>query len=140
MKFRIAHSLVAASLMLGGISALVASPVYAQTTGATRAEVKMDRDAFLAMFRWDEINGQWVMKDGMPMPAGVASREEIKAMRDKFLSMNTWDELNGKYVPVKGAPRDMSKLTREEVKKETEQYLKMYRFVEASSTWVLRSR
>jgi hypothetical protein len=70
----------------------------------------------------------------------VASREEIKAMRDKFLSMNTWDELNGRYVPVKGAPRDMSKLTREEVKKETEQHLKMYRFVEASSTWVLRKQ
>ena len=140
MKFRIAHSLVATSLVLGGAFAVLASPAFAQTAGATRAKVKMDRDAFLSMARWDEIAGQWVIRDDMPMPAGLASRAEIKAMRDKFLSMNTWDENGSTYVPVKGAPRDMSKLSRAQVKMETERYLKMYRFDEPTSTFVLRSR
>jgi hypothetical protein len=140
MKFRFAHSLVATSLVLGGACAMLTSPAFAQTTGAARAQVKMDRDAFLAMARWDEIAGQWVIRDDMPMPAGLASRAEIKAMRDKFLSMNTWDENGSTYVPVKGAPRDMSKLSRAQVKMETERYLKMYRFDEPTSTFVLRSR
>lgn len=138
---RSGQTIAAASLVLG-LSALVAgpSPVHAQGSGLTRAQVKMDRDTFLAMARWDENAGQWVLKDNMPMPEGVASREEIKAMRDKFLSMNTWDDNAGQWVPVKGAPRDMSKLTRAQVKAETARFLKMHRFDEASSTWVSKSR
>jgi hypothetical protein len=139
MKFNINRSLVALSLALG-LSALATGPVHAQTSGSTRAQVKMERDAFLAMARWDETAGNWVLKDNMAMPAGVASREEIKAMRDKFLSMNTWNETNAQWVPVTGAPRDMSKLTREQVKAETTSFLKMHRFDESTSTWVSKTR
>jgi hypothetical protein len=139
MKLFITHSLVAASLALG-LSTLVSEPVQAQTTGTTRAQVKMDRDTFLATMRWDDSFGGWVLKDGMAMPQGLASREEVKAMRDKFLSMHTWDDSNSQWVPVKGAPRDMSKLTREQVKAETIAFLKMYRFDENGSTWVLKNR
>jgi len=139
MKLSIAHSFVAASLALG-LAALVANPVHAQSTGATRAEVKMDRDTFLATMRYDDSFGGWVLKDGMVMPEGVASREEIKAMRDKFLSMHTWDDSAAQWVPMKGAPRDMSKLTREQVKAETAAFLKLYRYNQFGSTWELKSR
>ena len=139
MKFRIAHSFVAASLALGGLSALVASPVHAQGPTATRATVKMDRDTFLSMVRYDHATGYWVLKDDAAMPEGMASRDEIKAMRDKFLSMHTWDPINTTWVPVKGAPRDMSKLTRAQVKTDTERFLKMHRFDERSATWMSRN-
>lgn len=139
MKLIIARSIAAASLVLG-LSALVSGPVFAQGSGVTRAQVKMDRDTFLSMARWDETAGQWVLKDDMPMPQGVASRSEIKAMRDMFLSMHTWSETDGNWVPVKGTPRDMSKLTREQVKTETARFLKMHRFDEPTSTWVSKNR
>ena len=136
MKFRIAHSFVAAGLVLGALSAGFAGPAHAQ--GATQAQVRMDRDAFLAMARYDQTTGQWVLRDEFVMPQGVASREEIRAMRDKFLSMNRWDPVNTKWVPVEGGPRDMSKLSRAEVQAETERFLKMYRFDERSATWMSR--
>ena len=143
MNSRINRSAIVASLVLG-FAAMAAGPSYAQTSaqgsGATRAQVKMDRDTFLAMARWDEVGSRWVLRDDMPMPAGVASRAEVAAMRDKFLSMNTWNETASQYVPVTGAPRDMSKLTRAQVKAETTRFLKMHRFDESSSEWVARGR
>lgn len=138
MKFSITHSLAAASLVLG-MSALVAGPVQAQSSNLTRAQVKMDRDTFLSMARYDEVVGSWVLKD-MAMPQGVPSRDEIKAMRDTFLSMNTWNNEESKWVPVAGAPRDMSKLTRAQVKAETTRFLKMHRFDESTSSWVSKNR
>jgi hypothetical protein len=124
-----------------GLSAFALAPVQAQSSGFTRAQVKMDRDTFLSMARWDESGGTWVLKDNMPMPEGVPSRDEIKAMRDKFISMHNWDENSGQWIPVKGGvPRDMSKLTRDQVKAETVRFLKMYRFDESTSSWVTRGR
>ncbi len=132
MNLSLTRSIAAASLVIG-LSALFAGPVQAQ--GATRAQVKMDRDAFLSMARWDESAGNWVLKDNMAMPEGVASRAEVKAMRDKFLSMNRWNEATSTWVPLGGAPRDMSKLTRAEVEAETIMFLKTHRFDESTSTW-----
>ena len=143
MNIRINRYAIVASLVLG-FAALAAGPSYAQTaaqgSGATRAQVKMDRDTFLAMARWDEVGSRWVLRDDIPMPAGVASRAEVAAMRDKFLSMNTWNETASQYVPVTGAPRDMSKLTRAQVKAETTRFLKPHRFDESNSEWVAKGR
>ena len=147
MNLSFNRSLAAVSLVLG-LGTLVTLPAYAQTpaqtpaqgSGLTRAQVKMDRDAFLAMARWDESAGNWVLKDDAQMPAGVLSRAEVKAMRDKFLSMNKWNESSSQYVPLTGAPREMSKLTREQVKTETVRFLKLYRFDESTSDWVAKSR
>ena len=140
MTNKMTHSFAAAAfiLVLGSL-ATAPTPAQAQGTAATRAQVKMDRDAFLAMARWDENIGNWVLKDDMAMPAGVASRADIKAMRDKFLSMNKWDESAGQWAPMT-APRDMSKLTRAEVKAETLAFLKMHRYDEATSQYVARTR
>ena len=140
MKFSITPSLVAAGLVLG-LSAFTLAPAsaLAQGSSTTRAQIKMDRDTFLSMARWDESGGTWVLKDNMAMPAGVPSSEEVKAMRDTFLSMNAWSEANG-WVPVKGGPRDMSKLTREQVKAEGVAFLKTHRFDESTSTWLAKAR
>lgn len=137
MKPLITPALAAVSVVLG-LACGLPDPAQAQGTGVTRAQVTMDRDAFLAMARWDDSVSNWVLKDGMKMPEGVLSREEVKAMRDKFLSMHTWDDLNSRWVPVGGTPRDMSKLTREQVAAETQMFLKMYRFDERTSSWVTR--
>ena len=135
MSFSINRSFVITGLVLG-LSALAWAPAQAQGSGITRAQVQMERDAFLSMARWDAGADNWVLRDDMPMPKDVKTREEVKAMRDKFLSMHNWDNDNAKWVPVTGAPRDMSKLTREQVAAETARFLKMYRFNERSSEWV----
>lgn len=132
MKASTTLSIVLASLLVS-----VAGATHAQ--GLTREEVKMDRDTFLSMFRWNESTSDWVLKDGMAPPKGVKSREEIKAMRDEFLSMNYWDESSSQFLPVKGGkPREMSNLSRSQVKMETEMFLQTHRFDESTSTWVAK--
>ena len=110
-----------------------------QAQGLTREQVKMDRDAFLALMRWDELTGMWVLKSGMEPPRGVLSRAEVIAMRDQFLRMNVYDDSVGSWVPVK-APRDMSTLSREQVNMETQRFLMMYRYDEQRAEWVARGR
>ncbi len=140
MTSKMTHSFAAAAFVLA-LGSLVAAPTLAQAQGttATRAQVKMDRDAFLSMARWDEIAGNWVLKDDMAMPTGLASRAEIKAMRDKFLSMNKWNENTAEWVPMT-APRDMSKLTRAQVTAETVAFLKSHRYDESTSQYVAKTR
>jgi hypothetical protein len=135
MKPSLGRSILTASLALG-FAAFAASPALAQAGSTTRAQVKMDRDTFLSMARWDEATGNWVLRSDMAMPEGVPTREEIKAMRDQFLSMNRWNESTSQWVPVTGAPRDMSKLSRAQVKTETVQFLKTHRFDEMTRAWV----
>ena len=70
MTSNLTRSFAAAALVLA-LGTLVATPtpVLAQGSTATRAQIKMDRDAFLSMARWDEAMGYWVVRDDMPMPA-----------------------------------------------------------------------
>lgn len=104
MKLSITRSILAAGLVLG-LSAFSLAPAQAQGSTTTRAQVRMERDAFFAMARWNAETDNWVLKDNLPIPDSVLSRNEVKAMRDKFLSTNTWGENNSQWVPVKGAPR-----------------------------------
>ena len=127
-------SLVLATLLMG-----LVGTSNAQSTGTDRERVKMDRDTFLSLMRWDEPMSMWVLKSNMQPPAGVVAREEIKTMRDKFLSMHTWSEVNSDYVAVKGAPRDMKTMTREQVDMETARFNSMFRWDEPSSNWVKKS-
>lgn len=110
-----------------------------QAQGLTREQVKMERDAFLAMMRWDELTGMWVLRQGMEPPKGVMSRAEVIAMRDQFLRMNVYDDTVGSWVPVK-APRDMSTLTRDQVNMETLRFLMTHRYDEQRNEWVSKSR
>lgn len=130
-------SLLTLTLALAASLAAFAAPSEAQ--GLTREQVKMERDAFLALMRWDELTGMWVLKSGMEPPKGVMSRAEVIAMRDQFLRMNVYDDTVGAWVPVK-APRDMSTLTREQVNMETLRFLMMYRYDEQRNEWVSKTR
>jgi len=120
-------------------TALTAIAMPASAQNLTREQVKMDRDSFLALMRWDELTGMWVPKSGMELPKGVMSRAEVLAMRDQFLRMNIYDDTVGSWVPVK-APRDMSTLTREQVNMETLRFLMMYRYDESRNEWISRMR
>jgi hypothetical protein len=126
-------------LTLALATSLLASAVPAQAQGLTREQVKMERDTFLALMRWDELTGMWVLKSGMEPPKGVMSRAEVLAMRDQFLRMNVYDDTVGTWVPAK-APRDMSTLTREQVNMETLRFLMMYRYDEQRTEWVGKMR
>lgn len=127
------------SIFLAAALASAAAPSFAQTATTERTVVKMDRDTFLSLMRWDEPMSMWVLKSNMQPPAGVVPRAEIKSMRDKFLSMNTWSEPNSDYIPIKGAPRDMKTMTREQVDMETARFNMMFRWDEPSSNWVKKS-
>lgn len=120
-------------------AALVTAAPAAPAQGLTREQVKMDRDTFLALMRWDELTGMWVLKSGMEPPRGVMSRAEVIAMRDEFLRMNVYDDTVGTWVPAK-APRNMSSLTREQVNMETLRFLMMYRYDEQRNEWLPKSR
>lgn len=126
-------------LTLALAASLVAFAAPSQAQGLTREQVKMERDAFLALMRWDELTGMWVLKSGMEPPKGVMSRAEVIAMRDQFLRMNVYDDTVGTWVPVK-APRDMSTLTREQVNMETLRFLMMYRYDEQRNEWISKMR
>jgi hypothetical protein len=125
------------TLALAATLTTFAAPGHAQ--GLTREQVKMERDAFLALMRWDELTGMWVLKSGMEPPKGVMSRAEVIAMRDQFLRMNVYDDTVGTWVPLK-APREMSALTREQVNMETLRFLMMYRYDEQRNEWVSKMR
>lgn len=126
-------------LLLATTLAVFSVPGHAQGVGLTREQVKMDRDAFLALMRWDELTGMWVLKSGMEPPKGVMSRAEVIAMRDQFLRMNVYDDTVGTWVPLK-APREMSTLTREQVNMETLRFLMMHRYDEQRNEWVSKTR
>jgi hypothetical protein len=130
-------SLLTLTLALAATLTTVAAPGHAQ--GLIREQVKMERDAFLALMRWDELTGMWVLKSGMEPPKGVMSRAEVIAMRDQFLRMNVYDDTVGTWVPLK-APREMSTLTREQVNMETLRFLMMYRYDEQRNEWVSKMR
>ena len=122
------------------LAATLAAPaISAHAQSLTREQVNMDRDAFLALMRWDELTGMWVLKSGMEPPKGVTSRAEVLAMRDQFLRMHVYDDTVGTWVPIK-APRDMSTLTREQVNIETVRFLMMYRYDESRNEWISRQR
>lgn len=124
-------------LLLTAVLTASVAPAHAQ--GLSREQVKMDRDSFLALMRWDELTGMWVLKSGIEPPKGVLSRAEVLAMRDQFLRMNVYDDSVGSWVPLK-APRDMSALTREQVNMETLRFLMMYRYDESRGDWVSKTR
>ncbi|WP_457423864.1 hypothetical protein [Roseateles sp. P5_E7] len=124
-------------LVLATALSAIALPSTAQ--GLTREQVKMDRDTFLALMRWDELTSMWVLKSGMEPPKGVMSRAEVLAMRDQFLRMNVYDDTVGSWVPLKAA-REMSTLTREQVNMETQRFLMMYRYDESRNEWISRAR
>lgn len=131
------------STLLSAIVLSASSLAQAQSTKppaeSARMSAFMDRDTFLAMHRWDEMTGLWVVKSDMELPKGIKPRSEVMAMMDVFMSKHQWDNANATWMPLTEA-RDMSKLTREQVRMETTRFLMMYRFDESRSEWVSKMR
>jgi hypothetical protein len=119
--------------------ALLSLSFTAGADGLSREQVRMDRDAFLSMMRWDELTGMWVLKPGFEPPAGIKTRAEVIRMREEFLRMNRYDESTSSWVPLKSA-REMSTLSRDQVNMETVRFTMMYRWDEQRSEWLPRNR
>lgn len=108
-------------------------------SGATRAEVKMERAEFLKTHMYDAANEVWVLKPGVEAPMGMKSRAQIKAERDEFLKNNRWNEETSSWIPLKGTPRNMESMSREQVKMETAAFFKTHRYDEQSETWSMKT-
>ena len=102
---------------------------------ASRMEIRMERDEFLKMHKYDNNSGEWM--PNTPAPRDL-SRAEVKAARDQYLSTNRWNESNDAFTPMLGAPREMSTLTREEVKMERMQFARTHTWDNVKSMWVMK--
>lgn len=98
-------------VILGLSFALTAGMANAQATGGaagaaplTREQVKMDRDEFMRMHRWDATSDNWILSPDVEAPAGMKSRAEVKAERDEFLRSHSWNPVSGFYEPLDKAP------------------------------------
>jgi hypothetical protein len=118
----------------------LAPTAYAQTATppaapASRMEIRMERDEFLKMHRYDDTNGEWMTNT--PSTSDL-SRSEVKAERDKYLRTNRWNEATDSFTPMSGAPRELSTLTREEVKMERMQFARTHTWDNVKSMWVMK--
>lgn len=129
-------------LLLGLVFATSAGIVNAQAAGdqagavLTRAQVKMERDAFLKTHRWDAATEDWVLKSGTEPSTGTKSRAQVKADRDEFLRNHRWDAATDSWVSLEGKPRDLSTRSRAEVRSETQDFLRKYRWDAGTDAWV----
>ncbi len=128
------------SLIFSAALIALSPTVYSQTTAPsseamTRMEVRMDRDEFLKMHRYDEKENEWA--PNTPTTSDL-SRAEVKAARDQYLSANRWNTANESFTPITGAPRDMGTMTREEVKMERMQFARTHRWDNQKSMWVMK--
>jgi hypothetical protein len=123
----------ASLVLLGLFSAATAGVVNAQ--GATRAQVKMERDEFLKTHHYDAFADNWVLKPEFEAPANVKSRAEVKAERDEFFKNNRYDPTTERWVAL-DKPRDTSKLTREQVRAETKEFVRTHRWDGEAQKWV----
>lgn len=139
MKHPRPYAMIAAALLVTHIGF-----THAQSTKppleSSRMAAFMDRDTFLAMHRWDEMTGLWVLKSGVEIPKGILPRSDVMAMADSFLAKNTWNDQHSLWVSNKATPRDMSKLSREEARIETIRFLMTHQFDEATGEWVSKTR
>jgi hypothetical protein len=130
-------------VILGLSFALTAGMANAQATGGaagaapvTREQVKMDRDEFMRMHRWDATSDNWVLKSDIEAPAGMKSRAEVKAQRDEFMRNHRWDAVSDNWVPLNKAPRDLGKMSRAQVRAETLQFNRTHQWNDDKSDWV----
>ena len=130
--------------VIWGLSfALTAGMANAQATGGaagaaplTREQVKMDRDEFMRMHRWDATSDNWVLKSDIEAPAGMKSRAEVKAQREEFMRNNRWNQATEHWEPMNNAPRDLSKMSRAQVSAETIQFSRTHQWDDDKSDWV----
>lgn len=126
------------------IAAAPIAPIFAQGTAGmqpakSRAEVIAERDAFLSTHEWSEVDSDWALKNGAPMPTTDSkSRTQIRSERDSFLSMHKWDNSSNTFI-LAPQPRDMSGMSKEQVKSESAEFHRMYVWSTPQSKYILRT-
>lgn len=130
-------------IVLGLSCALVAGIANAQATGSAagatpvnREEVKMERDAFMRIHRWDATSDNWVLKSDVEAPSGIKTRAEVKTQRDEFMRNNRWNQDSDHWVPVSQGPRDLSKMSVAQVRAEATQFIRTHQWDDEKSDWV----
>lgn len=124
------------------LTLLLSATIHAQSVaasgapaGLTRAQVSMERDAFLATHRWDETAGGWVPKSGVETPWRGTTRRQVEAERDAFFAHHRWDESRGGWLPDVPAPAYRGMVTRAQVRQDTSEFMATHRWDEASQQW-----
>ena len=133
-------SICLSSLIFSAAMIALSPAAHSQTTAPaseplTRAEVRMDRDDFLKMHRYDEKESEWMTT--APSTSDL-SRAEVKTARNQFLTTHRWNESTDTCPPIAGVPRDMSTMTREEVKMERMQFARTHAWDNKKSMWVMK--
>ena len=104
----------------------------------TRQQVKMERDEFLKLHRYDAANEEWILRPNIDPPAGMKTRAQVRAEKDEFLKANKFDSVTETWLPLKGVPK--STLTRAEVRAETAQFMKTHEWDEMNERWVEKAQ
>jgi hypothetical protein len=127
-------------LILAVVLGFSGGPLQAQTmtdkqaAPMTRQQVKMERDEFLKLHRYDAANEEWILRSNMDPPAGMKTRAQVRAEKDEFLKMHKFDSVSETWVPLQGAPKPT--LSRAEVRAETAQFMKTHEWDEINERWV----
>ena len=126
--------LLAIAVGLGGISLQAQTVSDKQAAPMTRQQVKMERDEFLKLHRYDAGTEEWVLRPNIDPPAGMKTRAQVRAEKDEFLKANKFDSVTETWLPRQGVPK--STLTRAEVRAETAQFMKTHEWDEMNERWV----
>jgi hypothetical protein len=126
--------LLAIAVGLGGAAVQAQTVTDKQAAPMTRQQVKMERDEFLKLHRYDAANEEWILRPNIDPPAGMKTRAQVRAERDEFLKAHKFDSATESWLPLKGEPK--STLTRAEVRAETAQFMKTHEWDELEERWV----
>jgi hypothetical protein len=129
--------LISSTVLLTAATAQAQMPAPGAPTlrgeSPSRMQMKMERDEFLRSHVWSEAAGQWTLREGVDLPAGVKPRAEVKAARDEFLRNNRWTETGG-WMPTR-TPRNTSTMSRTQVRADTVRFLSTHHWDESSDSW-----
>jgi hypothetical protein len=126
---------LALTLLLSTTVQAQSVPSSTAPVGLTRAQVSMERDAYLGTHRWDETAGGWVLKSGTETPWQGMARRQVDAERDAFFSQHRWDESRGGWLPDVSAPAYRGMVTRTQARRDTAEFLAEHRWDEAAQQW-----
>jgi hypothetical protein len=126
--------LLAIAVGLGGAAVQAQTMTDKQAAPMTRQQIKMERDEFLKLHRYDAANEEWILRPNIDPPAGMKTRAQVRAERDEFLKAHKFDSATESWLPLKGEPK--STLTRAEVRAETAQFMKTHEWDELNERWV----
>jgi hypothetical protein len=64
----------------------------------SRAEVKLKRDEFLRLNRWNRQTGGWVPRTAPPKAMSELTRQQVRDDTQAFMRTHEWSEETGAWV------------------------------------------